>query len=82
MKDLRSIVKPKTMKPIPSYGDMRTKEEFLSCVKVGAFIDYDGEGEFATFSQASYVVVKPSDVSPDKPNNWPVWATHVVWYNR
>lgn len=60
-----------------------TVEEWLACVKAGGFIDYDGMGSWATAThiEAGYKHVYPSDTV--KPGfTPPVWATHVMWYNR
>ncbi len=69
------------MEPLPDYGDLMPIEEFSFNVKAGAFIDYDGHGYFATDKKMSDKGVVPSDF---KKSNFhvPVWATHVMWFNR
>jgi len=37
-----------------TYGDMFTIEEFMECVKCGAFIDSDGFGQFSDGVYVSY----------------------------
>ena len=80
MKDFKSIVKPDIMFGIPDIGDVLTKEEFMDCVETRSLTDYNGTGEFATIDQASGIGVIPSYVNLNNTDNWPVWATHVVWY--
>ena len=58
--------------------------EFLNDVKLRNLIDYDGCGVWATKThclggRAEYVF--PSEVRSKKTVP-PVWATHVVWFNR
>lgn len=67
------------LEPIPRDAELMTREEFIELVGSGFFIDYDGFGELATSNQVSDITIHPSDVLG---YNWPVWATHVVWYNR
>ena len=67
------------MSPIPNYGDLMTLEDWVSAVKSGGFIDYDGDGCYATEKEISNKYVKPSDVRKGKVDkSW----THVVWFNR
>ena len=67
------------MSPIPDYGDLMTLEDWVSAVKSGGFIDYDGDGRYATEKEISNKYVKPSDVRKGKVDkSW----THVVWFNR
>lgn len=65
------------MKPIPSYGDLMTLQDWIDCVVLGCFIDYDGHGCYATETEMSDIVVHPSDF-PNIDRKW----THVVWFNR
>jgi hypothetical protein len=48
------------LKPIPDYGDLMTIDDFLEAVRHGAFIDYDGHGNYATETQISEKRIKPS----------------------
>ena len=58
--------------------DVYTVEEFIACVKDGAFIDYDGFGFPVKDNLANrFVYVRPS-----KLDRIPKDATHIVWYNR
>lgn len=65
--------------PLPSWGDLMTRQDFVETVECGGFIDYDGDGHLATETQCSDISICPSMVKSFK---WPVWATHVVWYNK
>ena len=67
------------MKPIPDYGDLMTLEEFIQHVENGYFIDYDGQGEYATDTHVTGITVIPSDIIKGNINEE---YTHVVWYNR
>jgi len=76
----RLIGTPEGLRPVPSYGDMMTVEEFQSSVDCGAFIDYDGFGNMAMENGLSDIEVRPSTLKQlreQHPN-----FTHVCWYNR
>lgn len=61
---------------------LMTKEEFIDSCKRGWFIDYDGVGDLSDgfFLSMSHKIY-PSEVKRGT-YEWPLWATHVVWYNR
>ena len=67
------------------YDDLLTLDEFLECVRDGAFIDDDGFGNWATATKKlpGWIDggVSPSRVSSGQ-SVPPAWATHVVWYNK
>ena len=72
------------MNLIPHEDDdhLMTVKEFHQAVRNGSFIDYDGYGVWATKSQKLEGLqyrVFPSEFQLSKV---PVWATHIVWYNR
>lgn len=76
--------KGKTMKPLPSYGNHMTMEEFtrLSEGRGNGFLDYDGFAHYATETEMlsdPYIDVLPSMVLNGTINK--EW-THVVWFNR
>lgn len=56
-----------------------TLAEWLDDVKCGGYIDYDGHGDLATEDTKSNVIIQPSDAED---YDFPIWATHIVWYNR
>lgn len=64
---------------IPDYADMMPLQEWMDACECGAFIDYDGDGELATETQVSNIIIQPSD---RKAMEIPEWATHVAWYNK
>ena len=57
-----------------NYGEIMTKEEWLECVEVGAFIPDDGVGYWGTETHYSYDFYCF--------NSAPTEATHVHWFNR
>lgn len=67
------------MRKLPDFGHHMPLEEFAGCVDAGAFIDYDGHGEYATVDQVSGITVRPSTFSLKEVD--PMF-THVVWYNK
>lgn len=58
------------------FGDVYTLEDFLGCVKVGAFIPDDGVGYFGTESHYSWEAYVWST------KEVPEGATHVHWFNK
>lgn len=58
--------------------DVYTVEEFIGCVKCGAFIDYDGFGYPVKDKLADTTI----EIKPSKLYRIPEDATHIVWYNR
>ena len=62
---------------IPIYGHLMTREEWLTAVKEGALVDYDGMGCASNGKKCSREYVVPS-----KADELPADATHVVWFNR
>lgn len=66
--------------PLPDYGDLMTREKFISAVECGLFINDDGYGELSDGKFSSYLLcIWPSQV---RNLDWPAWATHVIWFNR
>jgi len=76
---------PDGMVDIEEEDDLMTIDEFLECVRDGAFVDYDGFGNWATATKKlggwHSEGVFPSRVLSGR-NVPPAWATHVVWYNK
>jgi hypothetical protein len=71
---------PVILSPISDYGDLMTIDDFGNAVKGGAFIDYDGSGNWATeLHYAQHLSVQPSSFFKAAR---PPWATHVLWFNR
>lgn len=67
-------------------GDAIEIADWLSSVKDGGFIDYDGYGNFAFKKADGDFVHTRISVSPSDITRWeikvPSWVTHVIWYNR
>lgn len=57
-----------------NYGEIMTKEEWLDCVKFGAFVPSDGCGYWGTETHYSYDFNCFSNSPED--------ATHVHWFNK
>lgn len=70
---------PEEWEPIPEYGDHMPMSKFLIAVETGAFIDYDGSGNYATKTRMSPREVRPSDVGTKR---FRKGYSHVVWFNR
>lgn len=67
------------MKPLPNYGEHMNVEDFIVSCEAGAFLDYDGHGEYATEVECTTIIVHPSDVTKGKVDErW----THIMWYNK
>ncbi len=67
------------MSDIPEYGLHMTIEDFISSVKDGMFVDYDGHGRYANAKQMSNQYIYPSDVAKNHVlEGW----TYVVWFNK
>ena len=63
-----------------SLGDHITFNKFRKWVREGNINDGDGFGRLATIDSKSNVVIMPSDLEGS--NQFPEWATHVVWFNK
>jgi len=69
----------------PTWGDLLTVEEFEDCVECGAFIDYDGFGQWCNPDANQLedeIDVYPSDVGSLPYKSQRVQWTHILWYNR
>lgn len=64
-------------KPIKPGDDVYTVEEFRNLMLDHSFVNDDGSGYFAT--REFYGKIEVFSVPFDQ---WPIWATHVVWYNK
>lgn len=60
-----------------SSGHLMSVKEFISVVKTGGFIDYDGFGHPVKDDKIASMIIKPSKLK-DIPSS----ATHIMWYNR
>ena len=63
------------------YGDLMSRKEFILNCECGGLNDDDGSGSLSDgLSVHKSHRIHPSDVNAAY--EWPVWATHVVWYNK
>jgi len=58
---------------------LMTVDDYRSAVESGAITNDDGTGYWATIGDVSDQAVDPSN-HPSR--EVPIWATHVVWYNK
>lgn len=77
-RELRMLRAPE-MRPIPSYGNLMTMEEFKEDVDGGGFIDYDGSGNYSDGKEMTNITINPSDIQS---NEYRKDFTHVVWFNK
>lgn len=63
--------------PLPNYGDLMDRDDYLECVHSGSFMDYDGCGHPVKDGAMASMRTIPSKVS-----ELPSDATHVMWFNR
>lgn len=75
------ICKKPVFNKFPDYGDKMTAADWIECAKTGGFIDYDGSGTLATDKFESDIGISPSGITFFD-LKLPMWATHVMWYNR
>jgi len=61
------------------YGDIMSVEEFITSVKDGWFIDYDGYGRYVKDGKESNITILPSDVEH---NSVRKDFDKVIWFNR
>ena len=75
----RRFIMPYELSEIPEYGDVMTLKSFLSCVKSGGFIDYDGFGHYIKDGQETNIHIYPSDYHHKSIR---YEFDKIVWYNR
>jgi hypothetical protein len=75
----KRLIMPYELAELPDYGDVMSLEDFIGCVNVGGFIDYDGWGYYVKDNQASNVKILPSDVNH---NSIRKDFDTIVWFNR
>lgn len=64
---------------IPDYGTVFTMDDFIGACQIGAFINYDGFGYYATKEAMFSDMILPSYVTKrNNVKNYP----YVVWLNR
>jgi len=73
------MIMPYELSELPNIGDVMTLKEFISCVKSGGFIDYDGFGRYVKDGQETNIMIYPSDVKHKAVRKD---FDTIVWYNR
>lgn len=77
-KETRLELNPE-MSPQDDIGDLMEISDFISCVEMGGFIDYDGFGYYSNKTEQSNIIILPSDIRADI---YRKDFSHVKWYNR
>lgn len=71
------------LQALPCFGNLHTVAEFKLAVRVGAIVDSDGFGQYATSVEydfhGRFGDVKPSTIMAA---DLPEWATHIIWFNK
>ena len=73
------LIRPYELSELPKYGDLMPLEDFISCVKMGGFIDYDGFGNYVKDGMISDIEIIPSDVLN---NSVRTDFNEIIWFNR
>ena len=76
-----ALTEPPGLDMLDDVGDLIPLAEFLEDCRTHSFIDYDGNGNWATATKCDRTYVFPSYVLSGKQVP-PNWCTHVIWYNR
>jgi len=64
---------------LPDYGSVMSMKDFLSCVRSGGFIDYDGHGCYVKDGKISNINIYPSDVAHKAVRKD---FDTIIWFNR
>lgn len=72
-------IKPYKLSELSDFGDVMTLKHFISCVKSGGFIDYDGYGKYIKDDMETDIEIYPSDV---KNKNVRKEFDKIIWFNR
>lgn len=78
-RNYRMVKTPILKDDVPDFGDVMSLEHFISCCKLGGFIDYDGDGEYIKDGKLSGITIRPSDI---KHNAVRKEFNQIVWFNR
>jgi len=73
------MIMPYELNEMSEYGDQMSLKEFLSNVKCGGFIDYDGYGYYTKDGKETNVIILPSDVKHKKVRKD---FDSIIWFNR
>jgi uncharacterized protein YigE (DUF2233 family) len=77
-RELRTIMPYKLMDKVDD-DDVMTIKEFISAVKSGLFIDYDGYGRYVKDGKKTNIVILPSDVKYQAIRRD---FNRMVWFNK
>lgn len=77
--DYIKYLQPITFEQIPDYGDKMTIQDFKEAVILGALVDSDGCGRYASENEMTDLVVQPSDYFK---NTIDERFSHVIWFNK
>lgn len=75
----KRMIMPFELSDIPNYGDVMSLNNFISNVKCGGFIDYDGSGNYIKGDKMTNISIYPSDVNF---NSIRKEFDKIIWFNR
>jgi hypothetical protein len=78
-RELRMIMPYELMNEIAADDDVMTIKEFISAVKSGGFIDYDGYGRYVKDGKKTNITILPSDVKYQAIRKD---FNTIVWFNK
>jgi uncharacterized membrane protein YvbJ len=78
-RELRMILPCELLGKIDDDDDVMTIKEFISAVKSGLFIDYDGYGRYVKDGKKTNIVILPSDVKYQAIRRD---FNRMVWFNK
>jgi hypothetical protein len=64
---------------IPKYGNVMSLNNFISSVKCGGYIDYDGSGNYIKDDKMTNITIYASDVNH---NSIRKEFDKIIWFNR
>jgi hypothetical protein len=73
------LIKNPTFSPISDYGHVMSLKNFISNVKSGGFIDYDGFGRYVRNNEESDITILPSDI---KHKSIRKDFDTIIWFNK
>lgn len=79
LKRLERFNRRPELSDIPKYGDRMSLYEFISNVKSGGFIDYDGWGKYIDSDKMTNIEIYPSDIHNGMIR---MEFNEIVWFNR
>jgi hypothetical protein len=75
----RRMIMPYKLKEMPTYGNVMSLDDFISCVERGNFIDYDGYGHYCKDGMKTNITIHPSDIKHKAIRKE---FDTIVWFNR